>query len=184
MIKYILLGYLNYQSMTGYELKQNLDHTVSHFWHAHHSQIYTTLHKLDQDGLLTSEIHEQNSSPDRRVYTITEAGHKSLQDWLNQPMTGTSPIKEEFMVRLFFSANRNPQEVNAEIIIQRKLHEEKLNVYFQLKEHLENNVKVEHPQFTRDVSFWLATLKMGIRFEMNYIEWLNATLDELNNLPS
>ena len=182
MIRFILLGYLKYQPMTGYDLKQGLDHSISHFWHAHHSQIYTTLRKMDEEGLVTSEVIPQDGSPDRRVYTITPAGRKEVEDWLNQPMTTASTIKEEFLVRLFFSAERNAEEVIAEIILQRKLHEEKLNTYLHLQEHLQNTVRKEMPQFDRDVTFWLSTVKMGMRFEKMYIEWLNETLDEIQRL--
>jgi PadR family transcriptional regulator AphA len=182
MIRTILLGYLKYQPMTGYDLKQNLDHSISHFWHAHHSQIYTALRKMEEEGLVTSEIFPQDGSPDRRVYTITPAGRKEVEVWLNQPMTTASTIKEEFLVRMFFSAERDPQEVMAELVLQRKLHEEKLNVYVQLQDHLQNNIRKQLPQFDRDVTFWLSTLSMGMRFEKMYIEWLNDTLDEIQRL--
>lgn len=168
--------------MTGYDLKQNLDHSISHFWHAHHSQIYTTLRKMEEEGLVTSEIIPQNGSPDRRVYTITPAGRKEVEDWLNQPMTTASTIKEEFLVRIFFSAERDPQEVIAELILQRKLHEEKLHVYLQLQEHLQNKIQKEFPQLARDVTFWLSTLRMGMRFEKMYMEWLDETLNEIQRL--
>ncbi|MBI9051664.1 MAG: PadR family transcriptional regulator [Anaerolineaceae bacterium] len=182
MIKYILLGYLKYQPMTGYDLKQSLDHSVSHFWHAHHSQIYTTLRKLDNDGLVSSEIIPQQGSPDRRLYTITAAGQQEMESWINQPMTHISLLKEEYLVRLFFSAERNPQEVIAELILQIKLHEEKLQVFYQLQHHLENNARKEHPEFERDIHFWLFTLKMGLSFEEMYIQWLNNTLHEIQNM--
>ena len=48
MIKFILLGFLNYQQMTGYELKQFMDESIAHFWHAYHSQIYTSLRQMEK----------------------------------------------------------------------------------------------------------------------------------------
>ena len=46
MLKYVLLGFLNYAPQTGYELKQAIDKSTSFFWHAKQSQIYTTLKGL------------------------------------------------------------------------------------------------------------------------------------------
>jgi len=43
MLKYVLLGALSYQPLTGYQLKQFIDSTARHFWHAQISQIYRTL---------------------------------------------------------------------------------------------------------------------------------------------
>ena len=56
MIKYILLGLLNYQPMTGYDLKQTIDHSVSHFWHAYHSQIYTQLRQMEAERLAAASV--------------------------------------------------------------------------------------------------------------------------------
>jgi PadR family transcriptional regulator, regulatory protein AphA len=84
MIKFILLGFLNYQPMTGYELKQAIDSSTSHFWHAHHSQIYTTLRQMEQEGLVTSVYIQEESQPNRRVYTISDVGKQALSDWLEQ----------------------------------------------------------------------------------------------------
>ena len=182
MIRYILLGYLNYYPMSGYDLKLNLEHSISHFWHAHHSQIYTTMRKLETEGLVTSEIHPQEGAPDRRVYNITEAGKEELNHWLDKPMKQASPIKEEFMVRLFFSSGREPQEVAAELITQRKFHEERLQVYKALEHHLKYEIKEKHPVKDRDVRFWLFTLNMGLNFEIMYIQWINDTLTELQEM--
>jgi PadR family transcriptional regulator, regulatory protein AphA len=184
MIRYILLGYLKYYPMSGYDLKLNLEHSISHFWHAHHSQIYTTMRKLEEEGLVTSKIHPQEGAPDRRVYSITEAGKEEVNRWLDKPMKQASPIKEEFMVRLFFSSGRESQEVTAELIMQRKLHEERLQVYKALEHHLNCEIKKEYPVNDRDVKFWLFTLKMGLNFETMYIQWINDTLAELQQMDN
>jgi len=54
MLKYILLEFLNYRPMTGCDLKKWIDQSTAHFWHAYHSQIYTTLRKMEADGLVQS----------------------------------------------------------------------------------------------------------------------------------
>ena len=48
-LAYILLCVLLSKPRSGYELKQ----LITIFWEAHHSQIYTTLAKLDQQGYVT-----------------------------------------------------------------------------------------------------------------------------------
>ena len=50
-LRYALLGFLGLDSMTGYELKQNLDRSTQQFWHAGLNQIYPTLKQLEGDGL-------------------------------------------------------------------------------------------------------------------------------------
>ncbi len=172
MIKYILLGFLNYQSMTGYEIKQTMDHSVSHFWHAYHSQIYTTLRQMEADGLVVSEFMHSEGQPDRRVYSLTDAGRAEFKTWLDQSLTEMSPIKEELILRLFFSAGRDKNSVLAELHLQRELHQKKLTEYYEImtgtieenaKSHaatgagrhfLENDAQDGH-QLREDVS-WMA----------------------------
>jgi PadR family transcriptional regulator, regulatory protein AphA len=180
MIKYILLGLLNYQPMTGYDLKQTLDHSVSHFWHAYHSQIYTTLRQMESDGLVVSQFIYAESQPDRRVYSLTDAGLIEFKTWLDQPLTEMSPIKEELLVRLFFSARRDKKSVLAELYLQRELHQKKWNEYRSLmarefSEKSENTL----PQFESDAVFWKMTLNMGLGYEEMYMKWLNQSIQEL-----
>jgi len=176
MIKYILLGFLNYQPMTGYDLKQTLDHSVSHFWHAYHSQIYTTLRQMEAEGLVVSEFVYAESQPDRRVYSLTDAGRAEFNAWLEQSLTEMSPIKEELAVRLFFSARRDPKSVLAELYLQRELHQKKLNEYrIMTKDAIEKNA-ILAPQLAQDAVFWRLTLNMGIGYEEMYLDWLNKTI--------
>ena len=99
-------------------------------------------------------------------------------------MKQASPIKEELMVRLFFSSGRDSQEVAAELITQRKFHEERLQVYKALEHHLNCEIKEEYPVNDRDVKFWLFTLNMGLNFETMYIQWINDTLAELQEMDN
>jgi PadR family transcriptional regulator, regulatory protein AphA len=174
MIQNILLGFLNYRSMTGYELKQIIDHSTAHFWHAYHSQIYTMLRQMEKDGLVTSQFLDEEGQPRKRVYTITEAGRTALTVWLDQSMLEMSPIKEELLVRLFFSARRDPQKVLDELTFQRQLHAQKLNDY-RTETQTHENFACE-PGFERDEHFWQATLNLGMHYEEVYIAWLDETL--------
>jgi len=182
MIKYILLGFLNYQPMTGYEIKQTLDHSVSHFWHAYHSQIYTTLRQMEADALVVSEFIHGEGQPDRRVYSLTDAGRAEFTTWLDQALTEMSPVKEELILRLFFSARRDKNSVLAELYLQRELHQKKLNEYLGMTAgEIEENAK-SIPELARDAIFWKMTLNMGISYEKMYVEWLDRTIQEIERL--
>jgi PadR family transcriptional regulator, regulatory protein AphA len=182
MIKYILLGFLNYQPMTGYEIKQTMDHSVSHFWHAYHSQIYTTLRQMEADALVVSEFVHTEGQPDRRVYSLTDAGRAELKTWLDQSLTEMSPIKEELILHLFFSARRDKSSVLAELTLQRELHLKKLNEYHGMTtENIEENAK-SYPELKRDAIFWRLTLNMGISYEKMYVDWLDQTIQEIEKL--
>jgi PadR family transcriptional regulator, regulatory protein AphA len=181
MIKYILLGFLNYGPMTGYQLKQMINESSTHFWHAHHSQIYTTLRKMEADGLVTSELIQEESVPDRRVYTIGESGRQALRDWLNTTLTHSSPIKEELLVHLFFSAQRDTQDVLTELYLQLELHQRQAAAYNAISEHMAGDAPFKQ-HLQRDQVFWRLTLEMGQRYEAMYIAWLEEAIQQVKSL--
>lgn len=131
MLKYILLGFIWQKPSTGYELKQALDQSTGYFWHAYHSQVYTTLRKLEQEGLITTHVENGSDHLTRRVCRITEAGKAELIAWQNDPMMEIARMKEDLMVRVFFASIRAAPEVEAELRMQRKLHEQQLEDYLQ-----------------------------------------------------
>lgn len=178
MLKYILLGFLNYKAMTGYELKSLMDESTMHFWHAYHSQIYTTLRKLDEEALVHSQMLEGDGSPNKRLYTISDTGRKELFAWLGNPITELPAVKEDLLVRLFFSARRDKEKVLDELRAQRQLHQQKLEYYLALTtEHLFGELP---PELLPERLFWQSTLDFGRRYEQMYLAWLDETIRSLS----
>jgi len=83
-LKDALLGLLNHKPMTGYDLKKILDHPMGFFWTAQMSQIYREINKLEEKGLVKSEIVPQEKRPDRKVYHLTQEGKETFLNWLNR----------------------------------------------------------------------------------------------------
>lgn len=93
--------------MTGYDIKQVFVTTLSYIWDARESQIYTSLHTLEELGLVKSDIEFQRDRPNRRVYSLTAPGEADLQRWLAEPVPERF-LKDEFLVKLFFSGEASP----------------------------------------------------------------------------
>jgi PadR family transcriptional regulator, regulatory protein AphA len=180
VLKYVLLGGLSYQSLTGYQLKQFVDTSAKHFWYAQTSQIYRTLAELEKDGLLTSEIQAQEDRPDRRLYQLTSAGRADLQTWLAQPMTEIAPTKDALLIRMFFAAQLDKDTVLTQLRLQRALHQGQLNRYRDeitalIKASLEHN-----PALKRDALMWDITRRNGEIVEESYIRWLDEAIARID----
>lgn len=176
MLAQILLGFLNYRPMTGYELKSLMDNSTQHFWHAQHSQIYTTLRKLREQGLVWADEPAADDPLNRRVYHLTDEGKTELQKWLAQPQIEMDQIKHEFLVRTFFSGSRDREEVLSELRLQRNLHQQQLDYYNNQgphvwREHFEFNEKI-----AGEVPFWIATLEFGKAYESMTLDWLDKLI--------
>jgi len=80
-IKYVILGYLSWKPMTGYDVKKLIADSETLPWSANNNQIYRALVQMYKDDWLTKNIETQIGTPNRHVYTITEAGRQALKKW-------------------------------------------------------------------------------------------------------
>ena len=176
MLKYALLGFLNYMPASGYDLKQLMDVSTANFWHAKQSQIYTTLKKLESDGMVVSHIEPQESRPNRRVYQITEAGQIDLADWLAQPLTIIEPRKETLLLKIFFSAQLEPQAILTQLHLQKNLHQADLEKYqTETKDVLRQFAASD--DMALDGQLWESSRRFGEMYEEMYIRWLDETIE-------
>lgn len=180
MLKFAILGFLTYGPMTGYDIKQRMDRSTTHFWHAKLSQIYTTLRDLEKEGYVHSDVKEQQGKPDKRLYVITEEGGAKFSEWLNEPYMECSPKKEVLILKVFFSASMKKPAILTQLQIQRDLHSKQLAYYRNDCMQFIQAARNEFPMLTGDAVMWDATRRFGERYEEIYVEWI----DEMINLVS
>ncbi len=103
-VRYGLLGLLAQGPRHGYELHSAFvalaggkDH-----WDVKPSQIYSTLARLQDSGLVTEVGIEQEGGPEKRILTITPAGRTELEAWFETPVVGEH-LRDELFVKLMLS---------------------------------------------------------------------------------
>ena len=95
-----LLALLAKEPAHGYELKLALEQTFGQAYPSPNiGQIYVTLKRLEQDGLVRSQDVEQNSRPNKRVYELTPAGREELVAWVEEPTEGPR-VRDDFFIKL------------------------------------------------------------------------------------
>lgn len=102
-LKYAILGLLNQNSMSGYDISAKLEGSLKEFWSANHSQIYPELKKLTEEGLVEFKIEITGSVLERKVYTLTAAGKEDFTRWLCTKADMIATPKDVFRLRMFFS---------------------------------------------------------------------------------
>ena len=68
-LAHAILASLEFQPMTGYDLKKFFDTSVGHFWTTTQSHIYKALNDLENEGWVQKEIIEQEDRPNRKEYS-------------------------------------------------------------------------------------------------------------------
>lgn len=112
-LKHGLLGLLNYDSMTGYELSKVFKASLSFFWQAKTSQIYRELDAMERGGWLTSQRIMQTEKPNKRVYTITDSGKEEFKNWMSCPdsdIADAMRAKSAFLMRVFFAGEISTEQ--------------------------------------------------------------------------
>jgi DNA-binding PadR family transcriptional regulator len=126
-IKYAILGILSEGDLHGYELKADFDAKVGEFWSLNFGQIYSTLDRLEKDGLVSHDRQAQDKRPDRKIFSITQQGRTELSQWLSTPITKVRALRDEFFIKLVFMDKDNPDAILALIEKQKILHLRHMN---------------------------------------------------------
>jgi DNA-binding PadR family transcriptional regulator len=99
MLKFALLGLLVNNPKHGYDLKNELEQALGGHWEINFGQIYTTLARMERDGLLQVAAEDQDGRG-KKTYRITPDGRKELQDWLDGPVEKPRSLRDEFYIKL------------------------------------------------------------------------------------
>ena len=98
MMPFAILGLLSRQPCHGYDLKNHIEQALGGNREINFGQIYTTLGRLERDGLaIASEIEDGRG---KKTYHITAKGKEELDIWLNQTVDRIEPFKDEFLIKL------------------------------------------------------------------------------------
>src|SRR4051794_38550024 len=76
-----LLALLAQQARHGYELHDLFEATMGGHWTLNSGQIYTSLVRLERDGLVVEEAIEKGGGPDKRLWSLTPEGMSELVYW-------------------------------------------------------------------------------------------------------
>ncbi|MGW5876732.1 PadR family transcriptional regulator [Nocardiopsis terrae] len=79
------LGLLETRPQHGYDLKQAYDEQFATKRPLAYGQVYATLSRLLKNGLVEVEAVEPGAGPERKRYTVTEAGVTDVEKWLAAP---------------------------------------------------------------------------------------------------
>lgn len=172
--KYVILGLLLESPMSGYDVKKWTEASIAYFWDLSYGQIYPTLKKMENEGLVSMEIDDDGDGPRKKVYSITTEGRKFFCNWMKDA-PADDRYKSENTLKLFFGNSVSPD-----------VSIENLNKYreYQFKNlELMNSIKKKIMSFPEsDFRFYkLLTVNKGISVYSASIAWADETIDLINN---
>jgi len=179
-LPHAILGFLDYQPMSGYDLKKFFDQSVAHFWSTTQSHIYKALEELEKDGMVESRVIQQSGKPNRKQYKITDAGRIELRRWVSTPLL-VELKREAWLIQVFFAHNLTNEEIAHLFENRIERLRASLSECQRAQEYIDENEK--HVDQKRLSNLWQLTLDYGMDYFENEIRWLEKMLPVVQNLP-
>lgn len=165
----VILGLLNSQERTGYEIKEVIETRLKYFFDGTVGMIYPTLKKLEQEGRVEKKQVIQDGKPNKNIYSITDEGRNDFLNYLNSA-TDEEILKSDFLVRIYFGKNLEKSKLEA--IILQEINRKKRNL-----EDLQNHF--DKWTTTGMDPLQMIGYKYGIAYYNAVLKVLNESLEEL-----
>jgi DNA-binding PadR family transcriptional regulator len=106
---FAILGLLNWQPMSGYDIKKMVEIAFTYFWSESYGQLYPTLNRLVEEGLAKKKLARRHGKRDRYLYSITTRGKQAFETWLLEA-SELPKIRDEFKLKFFLTARKSSAE--------------------------------------------------------------------------
>ena len=100
--RWVILGMLSAEPMTGYGLRKAIAGSVGHFWQESFGQLYPALRRLAAEGLVEGRATRGGPGRGGATYHVTPAGRAALAGWLAVP-PALAPQRNEVLLKVFFA---------------------------------------------------------------------------------
>jgi DNA-binding PadR family transcriptional regulator len=100
-LKYGILGLLAQEPLHGYELKTRFETLLGGTWEVNIGQVYTTLQRLERDGMIT--VTGSRGDRGKQQYALTAAGRRAIDAWLAAPESDVQQLREGIYLKLLLA---------------------------------------------------------------------------------
>ena len=166
-----LLSLLAREPMHGYQLRSEFDAATGATWPLNIGQVYTTLNRLERDGLV-EPVGEAEQG--RVVYRITDKGHTELAEWFEAPVAREGRPRDELAIKLALALTTPEIDVHRVIQVQRTASLRSLQELTKLKANADPIADAA----------WLLVLESMIFQSEAEVRWLDHCETRIAVLPA
>jgi DNA-binding PadR family transcriptional regulator len=130
-VRHAMLALLSEGPSYGLQLREEFEARTGDVWPLNVGQVYTTLQRLERDGLVISE--GDDDSP-QKAFRITEEGMRELDAWLRTPPDLSSPPRDELVMKILIALRVPGANVSEVIQAHRRYLVELMQQWTRIKE--------------------------------------------------
>jgi DNA-binding PadR family transcriptional regulator len=159
-VRHALLALLTEGPKYGLQLRQEFEARTGEVWPLNVGQVYTTLQRLERDGLVESDGGEEGP---QKGFRITPDGEAELAAWLCTPPDLSSPPRDELVIKILIAVQVPHADVHDVIQRHRRYLVQLMQEWTRLKEYAAD----------RDLGFGLVVDAELFRLDAA-VRWLDA----------
>jgi DNA-binding PadR family transcriptional regulator len=161
-VRHALLALLSDGPKYGLRLREEFGASTGEVWPLNIGQVYTTLQRLERDGLILSDDDDRRDSPQKR-FRITAEGQHELATWLRTPPDMSSPPRDELVIKVLVALRVPGTDVQEVIQAHRRY----------LIELMQQWTRIKEADAVRDLALGLAVDAELFRLDA-VVRWLDA----------
>jgi DNA-binding PadR family transcriptional regulator len=131
-VRHALLALLSEGPKYGLQLREEFEARTGEVWPLNVGQVYTTLQRLERDGLVESDEAEEDSP--QKGFRITDEGEAELAGWLRTPPDLASPPRDELVMKVLVATQLPGTDVRDVIQVHRRYLVELMQQWTRIKE--------------------------------------------------
>ena len=160
-VRHALLALLSEGPKYGLQLRQEFEAGTGEVWPLNVGQVYTTLQRLERDGLVES-AGSTGEGP-QKSYELTPAGAHELDAWLRTPADTGEPPRDQLVIKVLVALRVPGIDVHEVIQVHRRHVIEAMQRYTRLKGDMSDD----------DVALAVVVDAQIFRLE-SVVRWLDA----------
>jgi len=131
-VRHALLALLSEEPKYGLQLRQEFEAQTGEVWPLNVGQVYTTLQRLERDGLIKSD--DAGEDERQKTFRITSGGEAELANWLRTPPDLSLPPRDELVIKILVALHLPGVNVHDVIQLHRLYVVELMQQWTRLKE--------------------------------------------------
>ncbi|HEY7013855.1 MAG TPA: PadR family transcriptional regulator [Streptosporangiaceae bacterium] len=131
-VRHALLALLSEGPKYGLQLREEFEARTGEVWPLNVGQVYTTLQRLERDGLVESDGSEDDGP--QKGFRITAEGEEELAGWLRTPPDLASPPRDELVMKVLVAMQVPGINVHDVIQVHRRYLVELMQQWTRIKE--------------------------------------------------
>lgn len=175
-VRHAVLGLLQQRPRHGYELHAALlALSAGDLWDVKPAQIYATLDRLSEQGLVREQAGVQSGGPQRRPFELTDSGVAELRTWFSMPVE-QAYARDEFFLKLMLAITSG---IEAPVQV---LRTQRASLYRDLHELLsQRQAATERGALAHQLQLDQAV--MHVEADLRWLELVELRLDEMAKQP-